>query len=147
MYLLVQHLKINFFRESFTPSATVAAYDAYYITKSAGETPNRDDTASFFFFVTDKTFGSLLPESQVTPANYMEDIAAIWNVSATITKFYSGGNIYYVPKGNNYVVDTVRFGLANVPGEISGTGSVIVDLYEWDDKNSDGSCIRTKENW
>ncbi|MGB4959078.1 MAG: T9SS type A sorting domain-containing protein, partial [Saprospiraceae bacterium] len=111
-----------------------------YIISGTEEATGANNSKDFFFDVTDKTFGSLLPESEVTPANYMRDIAAIWAVSARITKFYSGGNIYYLPKGNNYVVDTVRFGLANTPADIKGTGSVIVDLHEWDDKNKDDSC-------
>ncbi len=130
------------FPETYTPPATPGVYDGYYITKSTGETTTRNDTAEFFFEVTENTFGSLLPEASVTPADYMFDIADFWAVDDRITKFYSAGNIYYLPKGKGFTVDKVRFGLDNTKAEVDNTGFIVVDLFEWNDKNSDGSCSK-----
>jgi Secretion system C-terminal sorting domain len=128
------------FPETYTPPATPAVYDGLYITKSANEIATRNDTAEFFFEVTENTFGSLLPEAFVTPANYMFDIAEFWAVDDRITKFYSAGNIYFLPQGKGFTVDKVRFGLENTKAEVDNSGFVVVDLFEWNDINSDGTC-------
>ncbi len=133
-------LENDLFDDTFTPANEAAFYDAAYIIKSAEDKGNPNDTARFFFEVTENTFGNLLPESEVTPANYMRDIAAIWAVSDDITNYYSGGNIYYLPKGKGWTVETVRFGLANPAADVEGSGFVNVDLYEWVDENEDGGC-------
>lgn len=127
------------FPDTYTPPASAASYDGLYITKSTGETPTANDTASFFFEVTENTFANLLPEDRVNPPNYMEDIAEIWSVGDRITKFYSGGNIYYMPKGKGFTVDKVRFGLENTKAEVDNNGFVVIDLFEWNDANNDGA--------
>lgn len=126
------------FPETFTPPANVASYNAFYIIRAKDEIPSSNDTTSFNFEITENTFANLLPEDRVTPANYMEDITGFWAVDADITNYYSGGNVYYMQKGNGFTVDKVRFGLENTKAEIDGKGFVVVDLFEWNDLNNDG---------
>jgi len=128
------------FPQTYTPPAMPAFYNAAYVTKSTGETGTANDTASFFFEVTEKTFGNLLPEAEVTPADYMFDITDFWAVDDRITKFYSAGNVYFLPKGKGNTIENVRFGLDNTLAEVNNAGFVVVDLFEWNDLNSDGSC-------
>lgn len=128
------------FPETYTPPATEGFYYGNYVVVSEDEEPGENNVREFFFEVTDKTYGNLLPEAEVTPANYMTDIAAIWAVSDRITNFYSGGNIFYVKNGKDYTVENVRFGLQNPAEEVDGTGFVVVDLFEWQDLNRDGAC-------
>lgn len=126
------------FDETFTPEAKPQAYNASYEIVSDKDSDAKNNTAPFLFEVTENTFGRILPEANVNPANYMKDIAAIWAV--TPTNYQSFGNIYYVPKGKGYSVDQVRFGLANPAAEIDGAGFIQVELYEWNDENNDIAC-------
>ncbi|MBK9256506.1 MAG: T9SS type A sorting domain-containing protein [Saprospiraceae bacterium] len=127
------------FAETYTPPAVEGFYNASYIIEANDDESDANNKLDFFFEITDKTYGNLLPEAEVTPANYMRDIAAIWNVGPSITNYYSGGNVYYVVSGEDYTVKNVRFGLANDINNIDGSGFIIVDLYEWQDLNGDGS--------
>jgi hypothetical protein len=126
------------FDETFTPEAKPQSYNASYEIVSDKDSDAKNNTAPFIFEVTENTFGRILPEADVTPANYMKDIAAIWAVSPT--NYQSFGNIYYLPKGKGYTVDKVRFGLANPIAEIDGAGFIQVELYEWNDENNDLGC-------
>jgi hypothetical protein len=137
-------LENDLFDDTYTPANEPAFYDAAYIIKSGEDKGNANDTARFFFEVTENTFGNLLPESEVTPANYMRDIAAIWAVSDDITNYYSGGNMYYVSKGKGGFVETARFGLANTAADVEGSGFVNIELFEWVDENEDGGCQPTE---
>lgn len=138
-------LENDLFDDTFTPANVAASYNASYIIKSAEDKLAVNDTAKFFFEVTESTFGNLpLEGTQGTTATYMRDIAAIWAVTDDITSYYTGGNIYYLPKGKGWTVDKVRFGLANPVADIEGSGFVNVDLYEWVDENEDGACQPTE---
>lgn len=134
-------LENDLFDDTFTPANVAASYSAAYIIKSAEDKGTANDTARFNFEVTENTFGNLPQEgTQGTTATYMRDIAAIWAVSDDITNYYSAGNIYHLPKGKGWTVETVRFGLANPVADIEGSGFVNVELYEWVDENEDGGC-------
>lgn len=126
------------FSETFTPAAQPQFYDAAYVLLSDNDGNDANDSNSFYFEVTENTFGNLLPEYLV--GQYMIDIAAIWAVSDRITNYQSFGNIYYLPNGAGWTVDQVRFGLENPFDEVDGTGFVRVELYEWNDEDNDGSC-------
>jgi hypothetical protein len=119
------------FTEQFTPAADAAFYEAAYIISSPDDYNEGNDVAEFFFEVTENTFGNLLPEAAVNTPNYMEDVTGFWAV--TPSNFYSAGNAYFLPEGDGYTVDKVRFGLENTLDQIEGTGFVQVDLYEWID--------------
>lgn len=125
------------FVDQFTPPADAAFYEAAYVLTSDNDSNAANDEAGFFFEVTENTFGNLLPESFVSTPNYMEDVTGFWAV--TPTNYYSGGNAYFLPEGDGYTVDKVRFGLENALDEIEGTGFVQVDLYEWID-GVDAAC-------
>jgi hypothetical protein len=128
-------LENDIFDGLWTPPGQVAQYSGSYILSSSEEEDGPNNTLDFDFEVTDKTFGNLFSESQVTTPNYMRDVTGFWVVEPT--NYYSVANIYHAPKGDGFVVENVRFGLANEFGEIDQSGFVVVDLYEWD--NSDAS--------
>ena len=121
------------FTQTFTPPAVPGRYTGSYIISTPDETvgTNINNKADFEFYVTDKTFGNIWPESEIGVA-YMEDLADNWNVP-DLTKYYSAGNVYYVKKGTGYTVSNVRFGLDNTKAEVDGTGYVFADLYELKD--------------
>lgn len=126
------------FEDTFTPDANPQFYSAYYEIKTDNDVDLKNNKADFFFEVTDNTFGNLLPEDAVSTPNYMKDITEIWAV--TPTNYMSAGNIYYMPKGQGYTVDKVRFGLKNSIDEIQDAGFIQVELYEWNDEDNDGGC-------
>lgn len=123
------------FAQTYTPPAVPGRYTGSYIISSPDETTgtNTNNNADFEFYITDKTFGNIWPESEIGVA-YMEDIADSWVIN-DITKYYSAGNVYYVKKGTGYTVSNVRFGLDNTKAEVDGTGYVFADLYELKDLN------------
>lgn len=126
------------FEDTFTPEAKPQFYNAYYEITTDGDVDLKNNKADFFFEVTENTFGNLLPEDAVNTADYMKDVAEIWAV--TPTNYMSAGNIYYMPKGEGYTVDKVRFGLKNPIDEIQDAGFIQVELYEWNDEDNDGGC-------
>lgn len=131
-------LENGLFEDTFTPEATPQFYNAYYEVVSDKDSNTGNNTGSFFFEVTENTYGTLLPEEFVSQANYMKDIAEIWAVSPT--NYQSFGNIYYVANGSDYTVDKVRFGLKNPIDEIDNAGFIQVELYEWNDEDNDLGC-------
>jgi len=118
------------FADSYIPPAVPGNYTGQYNLGAANETANSqgNNTADFEFVVTEKTFGAILSEDEFG-SEYLEDITGSWAVS-DLTPYYSAGNVYYVEKGDGYTVENVRFGLANDPAAIDGSGFVFVDLYE-----------------
>jgi hypothetical protein len=130
-------LENGIFEETFLPASTPKMYNAYYEVTSDKDLDVSNNKAPFLFEVTNNTFGTLFSEAQRKQA-YMKDITEIWAV--TPTNFQSCGTIYYVPKGDGYSVDKVRFGLKNPANEIDGAGFIQVELYEWKDEDKDLSC-------
>jgi hypothetical protein len=130
------------FPEQFTPEAKPAQYNARYEIVSDGDNNPANNVVPFSFEVTENTFGTVLPESQITPANYMNDVTTFWAV--TPTNYYSAGNAYFLPNGKGFAVDKVRFGLANPLAEVDGTGFIRVDLYEWNEGVNDRACTVTE---
>ena len=120
------------FDQGYTPPATPGIYSGLYAISSVTETDTSftNNTAPFYFIVSDTVFNNLLPESLVGSA-YMDDVTAFWNVNSTITNYQSAGNIYYVANGSEYTFDKVRFGLANDIANINLSGTVLVDVFEW----------------
>lgn len=118
------------FSETYTPPATPGKYSGeYYITSSVEPAENNsNNNFGFEFYVTDNTFGNVESEEQFGSA-YLEDIKGSWVIN-DITSYHSAGNVYYVENGKNYTVSEVRFGLANDPSKIDGSGFVYVDLFE-----------------
>jgi hypothetical protein len=131
------------FPATWAPPANVGRYNASYVITSTEDPTGANNKRDYFFDVTDNTFANLLPESQVTPANYLSYALSPWTVGGTVT-YYSGGNIYYVKNGKNITIDKVRFGLANDISKISDSGFIDVDVYEFDDKNGDHECSPTE---
>ncbi|MEZ4910667.1 MAG: PA domain-containing protein [Saprospiraceae bacterium] len=120
------------FDQGYTPPAVPGFYSGLYEISSVTETDESlvNNSAPFYFIVSDTVFNNLLPESLVGGA-YMDDVTAFWNVTADITNYQSAGNIYYVTNGSEYTFDKVRFGLANDLENINLTGTILVDVYEW----------------
>lgn len=118
------------FAQTYTPPATPGRYTGSYIISSPDESAgvSGNNKAEFEFYVTEKTFGNVWPESEIG-VNYLEDIADSWVIN-DITNYYSAGNVYYVKNGKNSTVETVRFGLKNPKAEVDGKGYVYADLYE-----------------
>jgi hypothetical protein len=127
------------FPVTYTPPTTPGRYDGSYVITSTEDNTGTNNTRGFSFYVTENTYGNLLPEAGVTPANYMGYVLSPWVVGGEVT-YYSAGNIYYVKNGKGFTVDKVRFGLANTLANISETGFVVVDLYEWLDEDGNNEC-------
>lgn len=118
------------FAETFTPPATAGKYTGeYYIASSDEPTENNtNNNFGFEFYVTPNTFGNVVSEAD-QGSNYLEDIKGSWVIN-DITSYHSAGNVYYVENGKDYTVSEVRFGLANDPSTIDGSGFIYVDLFE-----------------
>jgi len=127
------------FPVTYTPPAAPGRYDGSYIITSTEDNTGTNNKRDFSFYVTENTFGNLLPEAGVTPANYMSYVLSPWVVGGEVT-YYSAGNIYYVKNGKGFTVDKARFGLANTLANISETGFVVVDMYEWLDEDGNNEC-------
>ena len=133
------------FPDTYTPPATPGRYNASYVISSNEDPTGTNNTRSFFFDVTENTFANLLPEAEVTPANYMTYV--LINTTVQDVTYYSAGNIYYVENGKNVTIDKVRFGLANMIASINEAGFINVDVYEWVDEDGNNDCApleRTK---
>ncbi len=127
------------FPVTWTPPATPGRYNASYIITSTEDSEGANNTRSFFFDVTENTFANLLPEAEVTPADYMGYVLDPWVVGDEVT-YYSAGNIYYVADGKDITIDKVRFGLTNDIANINETGFINVDVYEWVDEDDNNEC-------
>ena len=127
------------FAESYTPPATPGRYNGSYIITSTEDATGPNNKVDFFFNVTENTYANLLPEAEVTPANYLGYVLDPWTVGDEVT-YYSAGNIYFVKEGNNVTVDKVRFGLGNDIANINETGFISVDIYEWIDEDDNNEC-------
>ncbi len=127
------------FPDTYTPPAVPGRYNGSYTITSAEDPTGTNNTAAFFFDVTENTFGNLLAEADVTPANYMGYVLDPWVVGDEVT-YYSAGNVYYVKDGKDITVDKVRFGLTNDIANVNETGFVYVDVYEWIDEDNNNEC-------
>ncbi|MFZ1560672.1 MAG: PA domain-containing protein [Saprospiraceae bacterium] len=127
------------FPDTYTPPATPGRYNGSYVISSTEDPSGTNNTRNFFFEVTENTFANLLPESAVTPANYMSYVLSPWAVGPDQI-YYSAGNIYYVVDGKNVTIDKVRFGLANTLASINEAGFINADVYEWVDEDGNGQC-------
>ena len=127
------------FPDTYTPPATPGRYNGSYIISSASEDATEvNNSRNFFFEVTENTYANLLPESAVTPANYMSYV--LLNTTVADVTYYSAGNIYYVANGKNVTIDKVRFGLVNTIASINEAGFINVDVYEWVDEDGNNDC-------
>ncbi|KXK37597.1 MAG: T9SS type A sorting domain-containing protein [Saprospiraceae bacterium] len=136
-----QTIENTFFSDTFTPDAKPEAYVGAYVISTDEEDGNENNNQALFYFdVTENTFANLYTEDEIGQA-YMKDVTEIWAVDPT--NYVTIGNSYYLPKGNGWTVDKVRFGLKNQLDEIEGTGQIRVDLFEWDDQ--DGGVVRGVE--
>ncbi len=128
-----QSIEKTIFSDTFTPEAKPGSYlGGYFVQSDVEDAKPEDNEVLFTFDVTANTFGTLFSEEEVGQV-YMFDILDYWrfNNPDFPTKYVSVGNAYYLPKGNGYTVDKVRFGLNNPSDELEKTGFVQVDLYEW----------------
>ncbi|MCZ2102675.1 MAG: T9SS type A sorting domain-containing protein [Chitinophagales bacterium] len=127
------------FQDTYTLPPVPQLYEGAYVISSDETDGNEaNNQASFYVEVTDKTFGNLFPEGYFGLSEYMNDIASFWVTSPT--NYTSAGNVFYVPKGEGYYAEKVRFGLGNPSTEIDGGGFIRVDLYEWEEQVLDGVC-------
>ncbi|MBC7883890.1 MAG: T9SS type A sorting domain-containing protein [Saprospiraceae bacterium] len=134
------------FNQLWTPPAVPGRYNGSYIITSTEEPTGTNNKVDFFFDITENTFANLLPEEIVTPVNYMSYVLSPWVVGGEVT-YYSAGNSYFVKEGDGFTIDKVRFGLANDIANISESGFINVDVYEWVDTDGDNEAApleRTK---
>lgn len=125
--------------ESFTPPSEVGIYNIVYTVSSSEGTEPESKTKSTFFEVTDKTFGNLLPEADVTPANYMSYSLSPWILGGEVF-YYTAANVYRVTNGEGKTVKSVRFGFNNPVSNIAESGFVSVELYEYVDEDGSNEC-------
>ncbi|MBK9734045.1 MAG: hypothetical protein IPO92_03370 [Saprospiraceae bacterium] len=127
------------FAETWTPPNVVGTYNGAYVITATEDVSGTNNTGAFSFQVSENTYANLLSEDQVTPANYLGYVLDPWAVGDEVT-YYSAGNIYHIKNGANLTVDKVRFGIRNDIANVSETGFINVDVYEWVDEDGSNEC-------
>lgn len=113
---------------TYTPNDPVGEY---FITHSIssdtpGEFDESNNTRTANYMVTESTFGKLASEAD-QGTNYLSGFSDGFNWSGG---YYSAGTNYFVPNGNGYAVDKVRFGIDADAATVT-VGSISLSLYEW----------------
>ena len=129
------------FSELYDMPKTVGTYTIRYDINSDGNSISTNDLQSADFVMTENVFANMASEAEYG-GNYMGSLGGGVN-TANIGNYYSVGNYFFVPNGDNYIGSSVTFGVSDaalgnfgglvnahiykVIGDINGDGSLTSD--------------------
>jgi hypothetical protein len=132
------------FVDTHTPEVTAGNYNGSYIISATGDTdPTGNNKRDFFYIVTDDVFGYVNPEAVTTPANYLPYSLSPWTIGTTVV-YYTMAGVFYIEDGKNLTVPSITTGMTNTLADISESGFIYADVYEWDDADGDNQAQPTE---
>src|SRR5690606_30462022 len=121
----------------FLPSEEVGKYQLEYEVFNQNDLNPTNNSNSFLWEITDCTFGTLANEKEFG-SEYLFHQDPAW-LALVQTKNKTFGNVYYVPNGQGFAAEKVRFGIGNDLDYVYDQ-AVRIDLFEFTDINSDHYC-------